>query len=177
MKVRITKVVTSSFQVLAGVHWWSTWCHSCLSILRENPNQSVGNSPTLVSKMLRATTVADHSAYIKTIKRVTWYFGQCSGLLGATIKVTTLQDHGKIEVHNTSAGQGSREQQWQLRQMKNRTWVYLNICYQLAEWKWVIVWLDGFGLLLAELLDLRVAGSQSPSSSHIWSWRLKLMQT
>jgi hypothetical protein len=84
------------------------------------------------------------------------------------MEVSTLEDPS--ETINPSAGRASREQRQLLRQQ--RVLRSLNDCYELAETRWEVVGLAGFGSFLDKPLAPQVPGFLSPSSQiQIPSWR------
>jgi hypothetical protein len=65
-----------------------------------NPRQSCEDIPTPDSETLRATTFDDPLDSNETIETFPLPFGECSGLLGATMKVITLENPGESETIN-----------------------------------------------------------------------------
>jgi hypothetical protein len=61
------------------------------------PRESGEDSPTPDIEILGATAFEYLLASDKTIETFTLRFGECSGLVGATMEVTTLEDPGEIE--------------------------------------------------------------------------------
>jgi len=64
------------------------------------PRESGEDSPTPDIEILGATAFDDLLASDKTIETFALRIGECSGLLGATMEVTTLEDPGEIETIN-----------------------------------------------------------------------------
>ena len=62
--------------------------------------ESGEDSPTPDIEILGATAFDDLSASDETIETFALRSGECSGLLGATMEVTTLEDPGEIETMN-----------------------------------------------------------------------------
>jgi len=65
-----------------------------------NPRESGEDSPTPDIEILGATAFDDLLASDETIETFALRIGECSGLLGATMEVTTLEDPGEIETIN-----------------------------------------------------------------------------
>jgi len=61
------------------------------------PRESGEDIPTPDIEILGATTFNDLLASVETIETFALRIGECSGLLGATMEVTTLEDPGEIE--------------------------------------------------------------------------------
>jgi hypothetical protein len=74
------------------------------------PRESNEDSPTPDIKILGATAINDLLPSDVTIEIFALRIGQCSGLLGATMEVTTLEMQVRLRVSTQSAGQASREQ-------------------------------------------------------------------
>ena len=64
------------------------------------PRESGEDSPTPDIEILGATAFDDLLASDETIETFALRIGECSGLLGATMEVTTLEDPGEIETIN-----------------------------------------------------------------------------
>jgi hypothetical protein len=64
------------------------------------PRESGEDSPTLDIEILGATAFGNLSASDETIETFALRIGECSGLLGATMEVTTLEDPGEIDTNN-----------------------------------------------------------------------------
>jgi hypothetical protein len=64
------------------------------------PRESGEDSPTPDIEILGTIGFDDLLASDKTIETFALRIGKCSGLLGATIEVTTLEDPGEIETIN-----------------------------------------------------------------------------
>jgi len=61
------------------------------------PTESGEDSPTRDIEILRATAFDDLLASYGTIEIFALRIGECSGLLGATMEVTTLDNPGEID--------------------------------------------------------------------------------
>jgi hypothetical protein len=68
------------------------------------PMERIEYSPTPDIEILRATAFDDLFASDETIETLALRIGECSGLLGATMEVTTLEDPGEIESINQKRG-------------------------------------------------------------------------
>jgi hypothetical protein len=64
------------------------------------PRERGEDSPTPDIEILGATALDDLLASDETIETFTLRIGECSGLLGATVEVTTLENPGEIETIN-----------------------------------------------------------------------------
>jgi hypothetical protein len=64
------------------------------------PRESGEDSPTPNMEILEATTFDDLLPSNETIETDALHIGECSGLLGATMEVTTLENPGEIETIN-----------------------------------------------------------------------------
>jgi hypothetical protein len=64
------------------------------------PRESGEDSPTPDIEILGATAFDDLLASDETIETFALRIGECSGLLGATMEVTTLGNPGEIETIN-----------------------------------------------------------------------------
>jgi len=64
------------------------------------PRETGEDSPTPDIEILGANAFDDLSASDETIETFALRIGECSGLLGATMEVTTLEDPGEIETIN-----------------------------------------------------------------------------
>ena len=65
-----------------------------------NPRPQCEDSPTPGIEILGATEFDHLFARDEIIETFTLGFGECSGLLGATMEVTALEDAGEIETIN-----------------------------------------------------------------------------
>jgi hypothetical protein len=68
------------------------------------PRESGEDSRTPDIKILGATAFDDLLASDETIETFALRSGECSGLLGATMEVTTLENPGEIETINPKGG-------------------------------------------------------------------------
>jgi hypothetical protein len=68
------------------------------------PRESGEDSPAPDIEILGATAFDDILASDVTIETFILQIGECSGLLGATVEVTTLENPGEIETINQKRG-------------------------------------------------------------------------
>jgi len=97
------------------------------------------DSPTPYIEILRATALDDLLARDETIKIFMLQIGECSGLLGATTKVTTLEDAVGIESINpkcwtreqgAAAEVAADKPPWMLPWLLPARWVTMGVVYQ-----------------------------------------------
>ena len=74
------------------------------------PRESGEDSPTPDIEILGATACDDLLASDETIETFALRIGECSGLLGATMEVTTWKIQVRLRLSTQSAGRASREQ-------------------------------------------------------------------